>query len=804
MSTYETLAKPISVFYFVVAIMVALVLPGTYFLEDYHGEKEEVAAWAKLQAGVVNQAIETDPNIWPSNLGQLLNLLQSNIADDDDDETGHSILDAHHNILVRTPPKAISRPVVVEELPLYLHDTVIGYYRVERSLQGLLFETLYVAIGGLLLAFVIAVPLRRLPLRALHKTVGDLEREKEKALITLQSIGDAVITTNEKWQVEYLNPIAEELTGWTNSQAQGQHLNMLFDSAVQAENRGVTNHIGEGSAHNGFTTPNKPTVLIRNTDHKAFAIESSIAPIKNHAGAMIGAVMVFHDVTERRRAEELLRSSQVRANNALNIAKLGTFEWEVNTGQVRRSNRTSEIFEFYNDEGYQISDYFDRILPEDCERVKKEIDASLHSNSQLHTEYRIVLPSGGIRHIATMSTCERDKNNTCVRMLGVFNDITEYRNIEEQLKDADRRKDEFLAMLAHELRNPLAPISAGAELLQITEPDKELVRSTSQIIGRQAQHMADLINDLLDVSRVTTGLIKLEMRTLNLKDAVLEAIEQVSPLMEARRHYLELHLLSEEALVNADKKRLVQVIVNLLNNAAKYTPEGGHIVLNTEAQKDKVMISVVDNGIGIPSEMINHVFELFAQVERTPDRASGGLGLGLALVKDLVELHGGRTTCFSEGVGKGSTFKIYLPRLAGQDRERNHSEQMVETLARKPVNSMLRILVVDDNPDAAATLAKILRVLGHEVLVELDPIRALELARTEMPDVCILDIGLPGMDGIVLARKLRSEKNTEKTMLIALTGYGEEQDKKIALAAGFDHYLVKPASVEAFTGLLSK
>lgn len=369
-----------------------------------------------------------------------------------------------------------------------------------------------------------------------------------------------------------------------------------------------------------------------------------------------------------------------------------------------------------------------------------------------------------------------------------------------KLKDADARKDEFLAMLAHELRNPLAPIRAAAELLRIAKLDENRVHKTSEIIARQVGHMTSLVDDLLDVSRVTRGLVQLEMKPVDIRQIVTDAVEQVNPLVRARRHHLALHLSPDAAMVLGDPKRLVQVMANLLNNAAKYTREGGHIVLTSEVRGEGVLLSVTDDGIGMEPELVARVFDLFTQAERTPDRTSGGLGLGLALVKSLVELHGGTVQSASEGRGKGSKFTVCLPLM----------QQQTEVVPPRPANrpsqtpKPLRVMVVDDNADAAEMLAMFLEASGHEVMVEHGAPQALERARAESPDVCLLDIGLPEIDGNELAHRLRTQPETANSVLIAVTGYGQEQDRKAALAAGFRHHLVKPVDPAQLVVLLAE
>jgi CheY-like chemotaxis protein/two-component sensor histidine kinase len=383
--------------------------------------------------------------------------------------------------------------------------------------------------------------------------------------------------------------------------------------------------------------------------------------------------------------------------------------------------------------------------------------------------------------------------------VGTASDITERKMAEEKLKESDRRKDDFLAMLAHELRNPLAPIGTAAALLQSAALDEQRVRRTSRIIGRQVAHMTELIDDLLDVSRVTRGLITLNTAPLDIGHIVHEAVEQVMPLMNARGHALSLSQAPGEVLVMGDRKRLVQVVSNILNNAAKYTREGGAIRVRSQVRDGQIHVEIADNGVGMTPQVVAHAFELFAQAERTPDRSTGGLGLGLALVKSLVELHGGSVSCSSQGLGHGSTFEIRLPCLVPAAAEQAAPEREPEVDEVKP----LRILIVDDNVDAADMMAMLLESAGHEVAVEHGPGEALVRARAQRSQVCLVDIGLPGMDGYAVVRRLREQAETAGAMLVAVPGYGQEEDRRRSREAGFDHHLVKPVDQQALYEILA-
>jgi PAS domain S-box-containing protein len=385
-------------------------------------------------------------------------------------------------------------------------------------------------------------------------------------------------------------------------------------------------------------------------------------------------------------------------------------------------------------------------------------------------------------------------------IVAFFLDITERKQAEEKLRAADQRKDEFLAMLAHELRNPLAPISAAADLLKIGRLDEARVRQSSAIIGRQVKHMTSLVDDLLDVSRVTRGLVTLARGPVAARGIVDEAVEQVRPLFEARRQQLQVRVLAPEATVLGDKARLVQVLANLLNNAAKYTPEGRRVEVEARAGHAGLVLAVRDEGIGMEAELAARVFDLFTQAERSSDRSQGGLGLGLALVKHLVELHGGTVVCDSPGLGQGSSFVVTLPLMQPAARG---TEMQARAGAPAAEARPLRVLVVDDNVDAAATLGMLLEACGYEVMTEHDSLRALERARMERPDAALLDIGLPEMDGNELARRLRADPRTRQALLVAVTGYGQEQDRRAALEAGFDYHMVKPVDLDKLAAILA-
>jgi signal transduction histidine kinase/ActR/RegA family two-component response regulator len=355
-----------------------------------------------------------------------------------------------------------------------------------------------------------------------------------------------------------------------------------------------------------------------------------------------------------------------------------------------------------------------------------------------------------------------------------------------ELALADRRKDEFLAMLAHELRNPLAPVRNGLQILRLSRDKPELAAQVYETIDRQVQHLSRLVDDLLDISRITRGKVQLRNQRVNLAEIIESATEEVRPLIDRRRHRLTISRRSGPVWVLGDPVRLVQVVANLLNNAAKYMDEGGEILLTVGHDGEFASLQIRDQGIGISSEMLDRVFDLFAQVDDRVDRSQGGLGIGLTLVRTLIELHGGRVTVHSAGIGKGSEFAVHLP-LQTPPAAINPEDQadVVSIVPR-------RVLIVDDNNDSADTLAMLLQLQGHDVAVAYNGHKAIEKAREFRPELILLDIGLPGMSGYEVAPALRAVHGVAGATIIAMTGYGQESDRLRTQAAGFDHHLVKP------------
>jgi signal transduction histidine kinase/ActR/RegA family two-component response regulator len=405
----------------------------------------------------------------------------------------------------------------------------------------------------------------------------------------------------------------------------------------------------------------------------------------------------------------------------------------------------------------------------------------------------------------------------------LFSDITDrkkanddLRRLADELAESDRRKTEFLATLAHELRNPLAPLSSGLQVMRLSASDPAAIERTRGMMERQINHMVHLVDDLLDIARISTGKVDLKKERVDLQTVIASAVETSLPLIEAGRHELSVQVPDEEMFLDVDLTRVAQVVSNLLNNAAKYTPARGRIGLAAHREDDFVVISVTDTGIGIPPSSMPTVFEMFTQVGRNMERAQGGLGIGLSLVRRLVELHGGTVSAASDGVGRGSTFTVRLPLVPDKPRGALAAPVAAPAAAAPaaPVAAAapaapqdaeqgLRVLVVDDNIDAADTLGALLDMNGHATRVANDGYQAIEMAQEFQPQVVFLDIGLPGMNGYEVARKLRETPGVERAFLVALTGWGTREDRERSSEAGFDHHLTKPADMNAVETLLS-
>jgi PAS domain S-box-containing protein len=545
---------------------------------------------------------------------------------------------------------------------------------------------------------------------------------------------------------------------------------------------------------------------LRRPDGSIVWVREHVYLVRDAGGAVVKLRGVMTDTTERHRAEGALRDSEDRLRLALEAGQLGIWDFTPATDEMLCSPRCYELLAIPHGTRLTYDQFLSRIHPDDRERVRQTSQSILPGGGAelCDVEYRVDLPDGGERWVSSRSTIHRDPSGMPTRIVGTIGDITarvqSQRELERLLaqltaeklraEQASRAKDEFLAMLGHELRNPLAPIQTALEVMalrQSGEPSRE-----ETVIRRQVHHLVRLLDDLLDVSRITSGQVALDRRPLDLADVVTQALELTSPLFELRRHHLSVDVPRGLHLVG-DDRRLTQVVANLLDNAARYTEPGGIVVVRASRAGDHASLDVVDNGIGIAPDLLPRVFDLFVQAERAPDRAEGGLGIGLTLVRTFVRMHGGEVTASDNRPAAGSRFQVKLPILPdGVIAEAQPDRQLDEWPPRRDRQSS--ILVVDDNQDAADLLAEVLRDQGHDVQVAHDGPQALERLTAFRPEVAILDIGLPVMDGYELALALRDRLGPE-LRLLAVTGYGQERDRARSHEVGFERHFVKPVAL---------
>jgi len=489
---------------------------------------------------------------------------------------------------------------------------------------------------------------------------------------------------------------------------------------------------------------------------------------------------------------------------ALSAGGLGSWEINLKNGVLVASDLCKANYGWPLDQPFSNQQRLDSIHPDDRARVAEAVQRSIEDKTQLDVEHRVIWPNGEVHWLLARGRASYDASGAPISVAGVSLDVTQRERMHqalkesqaalaqqaEQLRAADRHKDEFLATLAHELRNPLAPVSTGLTILQSsTDPAK--VQRTVEVMRRQVDHMVRLIDDLLDVSRITWGKLELKRERISVRSVIDAAVEASAPSVQRGQHALSVDVPLEPLYLDADHTRVAQIVSNLLTNASKYTPARGQLRLTVRQDGKDVVIQVQDNGMGIPTDRLEDIFRMFGQVNQSLDRSQGGLGVGLALVRRLVEMHGGSVSAHSEGAGKGSLFTVRLPLAEGP------------RAASKPVSTYpagtrdgKRVLIVDDNADAGEMLGLLLDSDGYQTQIVKDGPAAIRAATERAPSVIILDIGLPGMSGYEVAQRLRQEQALSQTAIIALSGWGSPEDKRRSAEAGFDLHLTKPVVIE--------
>jgi signal transduction histidine kinase len=550
----------------------------------------------------------------------------------------------------------------------------------------------------------------------------------------------------------------------------------------------------------------------------------TVDPLRDEAGNPAGVVLVLSDVTGRLRAERSLRESQERYRALIEQSSEGIWRFELEQpvaidlpedeqvdlffrhAVLAECNRTMAHMYGFEDEAEILGARLGQLLPAADPHNVNYLRSFVRSGYRLTGAESHETDAEGSPKFFLNNLLGVVEEGRLTRVWGTQLDVTGQKKLEDELRKraeeligADRRKDQFLAMLAHELRNPLAPIRNAVELMRQVETVDPTFQPSREMVERQVKHLARLVDDLLDVSRITQGSIRLRKEVVELGTIVERAVEGTRSLIESRAHELSVDIPQETIRLEADPTRLEQVISNLLNNAAKYTMPGGQIWVTARLEPGEAVIEVRDTGIGVPPDVLERVFEPFVQSDGSLARSEGGLGVGLTLVRSLVEMHGGRVEAHSPGLGQGSEFVIRLPARVPVEAPAPAPQPSPAAAAARG----LKVLVVEDNIDAAESLASLLRIWNHDVTVVHDGRSALDAARANPPEVVLLDIGLPGLDGYQVARKLREDLGLDSALLVAMTGYGQPEDRRRSHEAGIHHHFVKPVEPMVLRNLLS-
>lgn len=638
-----------------------------------------------------------------------------------------------------------------------------------------------------------------------ERFVTEKMRVSEERFRSLVSATAAIV-----WGMPGSGQFHEEQPGWSAFTGQ------LFDSmkglgwleAVHPEDRDKTVTSWDQAIASGgvFEAEHR----LRRADGQFRHMSMRAVPIKGPDDTVVEWVGTHTDIHDRITAANTLRDNQERVRLATESAELGLWVWNPGTDEVIwENNRPYEIFGLPLGAPPITARKFltDFVHPDHVSEFGHAAKKTIEFGERLHFQGRIRRVDGETRWVEFFGNLQPQLDGDPLRIIGTVADITVTKHREEELRrlasnlsEADRRKTEFLAVLAHELRNPLAPIQHGLELIRVQPGNTKVLDKVRNMLDRQVNQMVRLVNDLLDVARITSGKVELRKRRAEIGDLVKVAVETSMPLIEASQHRFSFHVPDESMPVYVDPERISQVISNLLNNAAKYTPPGGAVTLTVSHDESEVTVAVTDNGIGIAPKSIGTVFDLFRQVGQDFERSQGGLGIGLSLVRQLVELHGGTTSATSPGEGGGSTFMFRLALIGAPNPSTPQADPQAETGTPKK----LKILIADDNIDAADTFSMLLDALGHNSAVAHNGHAAVELARKYRPDVAFLDIGMPGMNGYEVAMAIRNISAIADVTLVALTGWGSEQDRSMSKKAGFDHHLTKPVDIKVIETLLSE
>jgi len=621
------------------------------------------------------------------------------------------------------------------------------------------------------------------------------EVQAEKLFRSLiDAVGDyAIFMLDTSGRVATWNTGAQRIKGYAPDEIMGQHFSRFYPQA--AIDRRWPEHELEVARRVGRFEDEGWRVR---KDGTTFWANVIITALRDEHGVLQGYGKITRDLTDRRRYEESLRESEERFRLLVESVKDYAIFMLGPDGRVLSWNAGAERIKGYAPAEI-IGRHFSTFYPPEMVAIDwPEHELRVARAEGRYEEEAWRLRKDGTRFWANVViTAVHDRTGALQGYAKITRDLTQRKQI-EALEDAGRKMDEFIAMLAHELRNPLAPIRNAVQVMRMFRLGDAKLEWCRDVIDRQVDHMGRLVDDLLDVNRITSGKILVVKTRIELSTVIDRALESSMPLVNEHQHRLEIDMPDEPVRLEADLTRLSQVFLNLVNNAAKYTPNGGVIRLTAKVENGEAVVRVRDNGLGIAPELLPKIFDLFVQGSRSLDRAAGGLGIGLSLVREIVRLHGGTISAVSAGAGQGSEFTVRLP-LARVDP----AEASKPSSGMRTTGAQRRILVVDDNRDAATSMALLLGAFGHEVHTVHDGASAIEQARTLRPDVVLLDIGLPGMDGYDVAARLRELDGLRDTVLIGITGYGQEDDRRRSRDAGFDHHLVKPVEIGILNDLLS-
>jgi PAS domain S-box-containing protein len=606
--------------------------------------------------------------------------------------------------------------------------------------------------------------------------------------LIVDSSDDAIISKDLNGIITSWNKGAERIFGYTEQEILGKSIKTLIPLEQHPDEDGILSKI-----RRGIRIEHYETVRLRK-DGSSVDISLTISPIKDERGEIIGASKVARDISAQKRAMDRIRESEEKFTTIFNESPVGAVLTDAATGRMIDANRA-----FLDLCGFSLEELKGRIAfeidmhrdPEEHKRIMEQLG---REGFLRDLEVRIYHRSG--RPIDTLLNAAVVTIAGERQMLVHVEDITERKNTEVALREADRHKDEFLATLAHELRSPLAPLGNALQLLELATDDPAISAQARSMMSRQLGHIVHLVDDLMDVSRVSRGVVELRKVPVDVRSSLVQAIEATRPMIDQQGHRLELELTAEPLWVEGDSTRLVQIFSNLLNNAAKYTDPGGVITVHSSIKGGQVVVSVGDTGIGIDPRQLEKVFDMFAQLETALTRKHGGLGIGLNIVKNLVEMHGGTIMVHSEGWGRGSLFTVCLPLNvpARTDGPENH--------VPRDQAERLRILVVDDNVESAVTLSMVLRKMGHDVRAVHSGKDAIVEVPIFKPHMVFMDIGMPHMDGYEACRRIRAGEEGRDVFMAALTGWGQEGDKRLAQEAGFDLHVVKPIGRDSLSNIL--